>query len=94
MDPINGEISFGEFTLSTIVSVIMGAVFTAIPSFPDRLKNLVAMMFGVCLGLLGIFTAQVDWNVKNVILFSVAGLMYGVQAIGTYNVLKKPNRIG
>ena len=80
---VEGEIQFGQFTLSTVVAVLMGAFFTAFPSIPDRVKNLIAMAFGGGLGLLGIICAGADWVPKEIILYSINGIMYGVQAIGT-----------
>ena len=87
---MTGEIQFGQFTLSTVVAVIMGATLNAFPTFPDRFKNLVAMLFGGALGLLGILCSGDDWLPRTVVVYAVSGIMYGVQAIGTYNVLKKP----
>jgi hypothetical protein len=84
------EIQFGQFTLSTVVAVMMGAVLGAFPTFPDRFKNLVAMLFGGCLGLLGLLCAEQSWVPKTIVIYAISGIMYGVQAIGTYNVLKKP----
>jgi hypothetical protein len=84
------EIQFGQFTLSTVVAVLMGAVLGAFPSFPDRFKNLVAMVFGGCLGILGLLCNSEPWVAKTIVIYAISGIMYGVQAIGTYNVLKKP----
>jgi hypothetical protein len=87
---MNGEIQFGQFTLSTVVAVLMGAILGAFPTFPAQFKNLIAMMFGGCLGLLGMLCTDQPWVAKTIVIYSISGIMYGVQAIGTYNVLKKP----
>lgn len=84
------EIQFGQFTLSTVVAVLMGAVLGAFPVIPDRFKNLIAMLFGGGLGLLGLFCNEEPWVPKTIVIYAVSGIMYGVAAIGTYNVLKKP----
>lgn len=86
------EIHFGQFTLSTIVAVLMGVVLNAFPSFPDRFKHLLAMIFGATLGLLGIVTSELPWTPAVVTMYLISGIMYGVQAVGTYHVLKKEPR--
>jgi hypothetical protein len=80
-------IKFGEFDLSTVVAVLLGAVFAAFPTFPDRFKNLVAMAFGAGLGILGMMCANEPWGIALIITHVIRGVMYGVQAVGTYNVI-------
>jgi len=87
---MTGEITFGEFTLSSVVAILLGVTFQSVPKIPDQYKNLIALLFGLSLGLLGVLVEGHVWGAKVAILHAVAGVMYGVQAIGTYNALKKP----
>lgn len=89
---MEGEIQFGQFTLSTVVAVLLGAVFTAFPQVPDKFKNLIAMAFGAGLALLGIICNDQPWISKVIVLYAINGVMYGVQAVGTYSVLVELKR--
>jgi len=89
---MTGEITFGEFTLSSVVVVLLGVTFQAVPQIPDRFKNLIALLFGLGLGLLGVICQELAWTPKIITLHCVAGVMYGVGAIGTYHVVKKPEK--
>jgi hypothetical protein len=86
---MTGEITFGEFTLSSIVVILLGVTFQAVPKIPDRFKNLISLLFGLGLGLLGIVCQEAAWTPKIIALHCVAGVMYGVGAIGTYHTVKK-----
>jgi len=86
---MTGEITFGEFTLSSVVAILLGVTFQAAPGIPDKFKNLIALIFGLGLGLLGIVCMELAWTPKVIVLHAVAGVMYGVGAVGTYHTIKK-----
>lgn len=86
---MTGEITFGEFTLSSVVAVLLGVVFEAAPTFPSQYKKLIAICLGVVLAMLGIVVQGGAWTAANVVLHLVAGIMYGVAAIGTYHTINK-----
>jgi TctA family transporter len=86
---MTGEITFGEFTLSSVVAVLLGVVFEAAPTFPSQYKKLIAILLGITLAMLGIVVQAGAWTAANVVLHLVAGIMYGVAAIGTYHTINK-----
>ena len=51
------------------------------------------MVFGAVLGVLGIVTLELPWTPATVTIHFGSGIMYGVQAVGTYHVLKKEPRV-
>jgi hypothetical protein len=84
------EPMLGQFTLSTVIAVVMGATFGAFPYVPDRMKNLVAMLLGACLSVMTMIAKGQAVELQLIIPYITDGFMYGIQAVGTYNVLKKP----
>ena len=75
---MTGEITFGEFTLSSVVAILLGVTFQSVPSIPDNYKNLIALLFGLFLGLLGVWVEGHFWSAKVAILHGISGVMYGV----------------
>ena len=89
---MSGEITFGEFTLSSVVVILLGVAFEAAPSVPGQYKKMIAICFGIVLAMLGIIVQSGLWTAANVILHLVAGIMYGVQAIGTYHTINSEKK--
>lgn len=87
------EISFGQYGLSVILTVVMGFVYmlcrkqdgTACMS--DKWKNLIVILIGLALGLLSIWYAGKLPNIKNIVNGLLDGFFTSMSAVGLWKTV-------
>lgn len=81
------EVQFAQYSVPVILTVVLGLLYkTAGTALTDRYKPLIAVLFGVVLGLLGIAYKGLPWDLVNVVDHAIYGLMIGASAVGLYEL--------
>jgi len=78
------EIGIGQYSLPVILTVILGVIYKAFPSIPDRWKSLITIGVGLILGVGAMFYTEQPISPKLIINYLLVGLMVGAAAIGLY----------
>lgn len=88
------EIQFAQYSVPVILTVVLGLIYKTVGSgLTDRYKPLIAVLFGVALGLLAIAYKGLTWDVAIIVDHAIYGLMVGASAVGLYELqrtVKKP----
>ena len=84
-----GEISFGQYSVPIIITVLLALIFKAIPAIKDELKPFIAIMIGIGLGVLGIYYAGIVPTFPVVVDHILYGLMTGAAAVGLWEGFSK-----
>ena len=90
---INIDISFGQYAVPVVLTVILQVVFTVAPKVPDRYKSIIAIACGIALGIVAIPYKSMPWSVVNIVDHAIYGLMLGASAVGLYELqrsVRKP----
>lgn len=77
------EVTFGQYSLPVLLTVLMGVLFKFIP-LGDRWKALFTIAIGTGLGILGLAYAGKPWEVKFIVDYALFGFMSGASAVGLY----------
>lgn len=80
------EVTFGKYAVPIILTVLLGLVYKFQPRIQDRWKSLIAVGFGIGLGLLAIPYKGFPWTVVNIVDHTIYGFMVGASAIGLYEL--------
>lgn len=88
------EITFGPYAVPVILSVLLGLVYkvSGEGNIPDRIKPLIAILFGIALGLLSIGYEGIGWTMKAIVDRVIHGLMTGASAVGLYEIARTAYR--
>lgn len=78
------EIGIGHYSLPVILTVILGVIYKAVPTIPDRWKSLITIGVGLLLGIGAMFYTELPITPKLIIDYLLVGLMVGAAAIGLY----------
>lgn len=78
------EMGIGQYSLPVILTVVLGVVYKAAPSIPDRWKSLITIGAGLLLGVGAMFYTELPISPKLIIDYLLVGLMVGAAAIGLY----------
>lgn len=78
------EVGIGQFSLPVILTVVLGVIYKAWPSIPDRWKSLLTIGAGLVLGIGAMLYSELPVTPKLVINYLLVGLMVGAAAIGLY----------
>jgi hypothetical protein len=79
------EVTFGQYAVPVVLTVVLGLVYKFV-NIPDRWKSLIAIGFGIGLGLLAIPYKTLPWSVVNIVDHTIYGLMVGASAVGLYEL--------
>lgn len=87
------EVSFGQYAVPVILTVVLQVVFNFFPVIADRWKSIIAISFGIALGLVAIPYNALPWTVVNIVDHAIYGFMLGASAVGIYELqraVRKP----
>ena len=79
------EVTFGQYAVPVILTVVLGLIYKVVV-IPDKYKALLAVILGICLGLLAIPYGGLPWTVVTIVDYSIYGLMIGASAVGLYEL--------
>lgn len=80
------EVTFGQYAVPVILTVVLGLIFKMVPAIPDKWKSLISVLCGIVLGLIAIPYNSMPWNVVNIVDHAIYGLMVGASAVGLYEL--------
>jgi len=89
------EISFGQYALPVILTVVLAVIYKQFDkadgtsSLPNRIKPLIAIGAGICLGVVGMFYNGVQPAFKAVVDYVLYGFMTGCSAVGLWEGFSK-----
>ena len=78
------EIGIGQYSLPVILTIVLGCIYKAVPTIPDRWKSLITIAVGILLGIGAMFYSELAITPRVVIDYLLVGLMVGAAAIGLY----------
>jgi len=80
------EVSFGQYAVPVILTVVLAIVYKLVPNVPDKFKAVIAVVVGIVLGILAIPYNSLPWSAVNIIDHAIYGLMIGASAVGLYEL--------
>ena len=87
---MGNDVMLGAYSVPVILTVILGAIYKALPQVPDRYKPLIAAAVGVGLGIGAMFyNVEGSLTVANWIDYILYGFMVGASAVGLWEMSKK-----
>uniref|UniRef100_A0A6M3LSS7 Putative holin n=1 Tax=viral metagenome TaxID=1070528 RepID=A0A6M3LSS7_9ZZZZ len=89
----SADLSFGQYTLPFILTMISMFLFRVVPQIPDRLKAVVTVCLGVALGYLWLHYMGVECTVKSVMDSLFYGFVQGCAAVGIYELQAKARNV-
>jgi len=84
-----GEISFGQYSIPVIITVLLALVFKILPGVSDAAKPFIAILLGIGLGIVGIFYAGLAPTFPVIVDHVLYGLMTGAAAVGLWEGFSK-----
>lgn len=83
------ESSFGQITMSGLLTILLALAYTFIPvDFSARWKVAIAVTIGMGLGVLAIPYNSLAWEVKIIVDHLIEGLIVGATAVGLHQIQK------
>ena len=84
------EVNFGQYALPIILTVFLSIIYKiagnpdGTSAIPDKAKPVIAICLGMALGIVGMFYQGVAPVFKNIVDFTLYGLMTGAAAVGLW----------
>jgi hypothetical protein len=87
---MEANVMLGAYSVPVILTVVLGAIYKAVPQVPDRFKPLIAAAVGVGLGIGAMYyNIEGPFTVANWIDYCLYGFMVGASAVGLWEMSKK-----
>jgi hypothetical protein len=80
------EVTFGQYAVPVILTVILGLVYKMVTTIPDKWKSLIAVGCGIGLGMIAIPYNSLPFTVVNIVDHAIYGLMTGASAVGLWEL--------
>lgn len=80
------EITFGQYAVPVILTVVLGVIYKLVTTIPDKWKALIAICCGIGLGMVAIPYNSLPFTVVNIVDHTIYGLMTGASAVGLWEL--------
>lgn len=89
---LTNDLSFGQYPLPFLLTIIMAFIYKAIPVIPDRLKGFITVGVAVGLGYLWMLYSEVAVDVRSMVDTFAYCFIQGAAAVGIYELQDKARK--
>ena len=93
---MEAELQFGGIDVSLIIMIVLMIFYNFLPELKNKWKILIAVLCGLCFGMLKIPYDGLDWTVVNIVNNLFQGFLVGAGSIGLHQMQKnarKPKKL-
>jgi len=89
---LSQDLSFGQYPIPLLLTIIMAFIYRAIPVIPDRLKGFITVAVAIALGYLWLVYSSVTIDVHSLVDTFAYCFIQGCAAVGIYELQDKARK--